>query len=320
LILFCIILVPPNQKPNKMKALLPFMLCCAFLNFNAQDYFNETAEWKQTFYYQNSSGSTVCHDRLYFNGDSIHNGTNYRKLFKDSECIISQMEWDSLGNVSWVSDTNYSTYQTAILREWDKKVFFLDGQGQEYLRYDFGQPDYTNINSVDSYYSCGFETSVQIEAHDTVCIGPIGRKRWHVSWSQYPNASHFIEGVGPTSGFLAPVCRNGCPECGYSLDSFVLNGDTLYQGVCSIPAPVRETKPIAHTVIQTLETLDVRYPGLTGMQFYNCAGQCIDNAKAYEKDRILFDIQSLPVGVYLYQSRVNGALIRGKFAIVNQNR
>jgi hypothetical protein len=300
-----------------MKTLFSLVLFCIFINLSAQNYLNETAEWKQHFYYQNSSSSTVCNYRIYFNGDSIHNDINYRKLFTDAECILTQMQWDSLGNSFWGSDTTYTTNFTSLLRESAQKVYLVNGQGVEYLRYDFGRPDYTSIDSVDTYTSCGFETSVQIEQHDTVCIGPIGRKRWHVSWSQYPNASHFIEGVGPTSGFLAPVCSNGCPECGYALDSFVLNGDTLYQGVCSIPAPVAERIIKEPTVILTRENIEVRYPDLGEMQFYSSSGKLIGFAKATEKDRILYDVTMLPSGIYIYHAQIKGSIIRGKFAVVN---
>lgn len=303
-----------------MKALFSFLLIGLFLQLKAQNYFNETAEWKQHFYYQNSMSNTACNYRIYFDGDSIHNGSSYRKLFTESECILSQMQWDSLGNSFWVSDTTYSTYFTTLLRESDKKVFLIDGQGTEYLRYNFGKPNYTPIDSVDFSYSCGFETSVQIEQHDTVCIGPIGRKRWHVSWSQYPNASHFIEGVGPTSGFLAPVCRNGCPECGWGLDSFVLNGDTLYQGVCSIPAYTSEILHTEPVIIQTREHIDIRYPDLQTMQFYSSSGKLAGAVQSNEKDRVVFDTTGLSAGIYIYFSRVKNSNIRGKFIVVNEDR
>lgn len=300
-----------------MRALILLLFIVSLLQLNAQNYFNETSRWQQHFQYQNSSSLTHCNKTLYFDGDTVINEVSYRKLFADEVCIFSQFMWDEEEGTSiWVDDTVHSINPVALLRESNKKVFFLGEENNEYLRYDFGKPDYTNIDSVDTYTSCGMPTSVQIMDHDTVCIGPIGRKRWTISPSQYPNAYFFIEGVGPSSGFLAPVCRNGCPECGFSLTNYVLNGDTLYQGTCSIPASIITKKPIQPLISQSANRFEIQFPGIEILTLYSGNGQFISTHKTDQKDVITLPTDHLAKGVYIYHVSSNNNPIAGRFVIV----
>jgi Secretion system C-terminal sorting domain len=210
-----------------------FILFIFVLSFSAtsQNYLNETARWKQSFNYNGISTSTSCISERYFNGDTIIDGKKYYLLFYTDVCILNTRTFDSLGNPIIVSDTNNTTSFLTFIREENKRIYTRALLEDEFLRYNFDVPDNTPIDSVVKFTGCA-SSFVQILKHDTVCIGNIKRKSWAVSMSQFPLAQRIIEGVGPSSGFLSPICRNGCPECGYSLLSFSLNGDTLYKGNC----------------------------------------------------------------------------------------
>ncbi len=198
----------------------------------SQNYLNETARWKQSFYYNGMTNSTSCISDRYFDGDTLIEGKKYFLLFYNDECIFTSFTFDSLGNPIVTKDTTNTISFITFIREENKRIYtraFLDA---EVLRYNFDVPDNSPIDSIVKFNACVSTGSVSILNHDTVCIGNIKRKRWKVSMSPYPLAQSIIEGVGPSSGFLAPVCRNGCPECSYYLLSFTLNGDTLYKGNC----------------------------------------------------------------------------------------
>lgn len=218
-----------NLKSYVLFALFHFV----FINFCfSQNYLNETARWKQSFYYNGMTNSTYCISDRFFNGDTLIEGKNYFLLFQNEECIFTKYTFDSLGNPIITKDTTNNTIFITFIREENKRIYTRTLSDAEVVRYNFDVPDNSPIDSVVKINGCVSTGSVSILNHDTVCIGNIKRKQWTVSMSQYPLAQKIIEGVGPSSGFLAPVCRNGCPECGYSLLSFTLNGDTLYKGIC----------------------------------------------------------------------------------------
>lgn len=213
-----------------------------FSNSQSQTYLNSTAVWEQVYSY-NYFGQTSnhCEIRRYFNGDSVVNTFTYLKLYSHEVCTLVQTQFDSLGNAYYDTTQTDTDVLRGLLRETDRTIWFMNPMGNEFLLYDFRAPDFASVDSMVPQPGCSPFSPPYLVPHDTVCIGPIGRKRWGVSMSTYPLASAIVEGVGPTSGFLAPVCRNGCPECSYSLTRFTMNGDTLYQGTCSIataaPAP-----------------------------------------------------------------------------------
>lgn len=167
------------------------------------------------------------------------NDTNYYKIYRDGYCVSGNMVYDENGNGEMVYDTTYFDQFTILLREENKAFYKRELGGFDNLMYNFNLESIGNTEEFNPYPSCGISSPSYV-LQDTVCIGSIARKRWSISFSQYPLANYIIEGVGANSGFQSPVCRNGCPECGYSLLNFTLNGDTLYQGACSMPLQVDE--------------------------------------------------------------------------------
>ena len=286
------------------------ILLCS--NLSAQNYLNPTARWVQTFYYSGFTTSTTCRSTLYFQGDTTVNNLLYYKLFDNSECLVTTTQFDSIGEPFQVVDTNISTLFRGFVREESRKVFLMDINGNEAMRYNFGYPDFTSVDLVAPFGTCQPANSVSITTHDTVCIGNIGRKRWMVSMSQYPLAQYIIEGVGPSSGFLAPTCRNGCPECGYNLLSFVLNGDTLYQGTCSIPLSTIEPKSVP-IINQTESIFSIKVDGLQSLDVFNLSGSLIASTKNSSSGQIDISLSSLSAGIYVYRAAIDGVPFQGKF-------
>lgn len=210
----------------------------------SQSYLNPTARWDQRYAWYGFQASNTCYNTYYINGDTLINDTSYYKIFSEGYCINAHMVYDELGNGSMVEDTSYFDQLYTLLREENRRFYQKQGNNPDYLLYNFELGASGNTTEFTPYPSCGM-SSPSFQLQDTVCIGDIARKRWSISFSQYPMATYIIEGVGANSGLLGPVCRNGCPECSYSLLNFTLNGDTLYQGSCSMPlslpaAPIQE--------------------------------------------------------------------------------
>lgn len=296
-----------------MRNLIFILLSFLCLNAFGQNYLNETARWAQSYHYTGFTNTSSCITTLFFEGDSMHNSKNYFLLYDSTVCYLTSTEYDSLFEPYLVYDTNVTVYLRKVIREENKKIISLEPNELEYVFYNFGLPDFTVIDSVAINSTC-FGSQVSILNHDTVCIGNIGRKRWRVSMSQYPLAQYFIEGVGPSSGFLAPVCRNGCPECGYTLNSFVLNGDTLYHGTCSIVANVEEIEKEMKW-IQTPESLIFEGGFFEQISIYNLNLQLVATSK-YSASKMTFDVSTYQNGVYLFSGIFEGKPINGKFLVI----
>ena len=276
----------------------------------SQNYLNETARWVQTYSWSGFTANTQCTTTYYFLGDSVLNDTTYLKLFQESLCYYTHTEYDSLWQPYQLIDTSFTTSFHSLIREAEKKIYRRNASYNEYQLYNFALPDTSRIDSVVNGSTCSLN-SVYILDHDTVCIGSIGRKRWRVSQSSYPLAMYIIEGVGPSSGFLAPVCRNGCPECGYSLQSFTLNGDTLYQGICEISAGI---KPIDQHVKfgQDQNSLWFDMDDDSCIELYDLLGKRKISQVVKKASRTSISMVGLDTGIYLYRIVSGTQIMSGK--------
>jgi hypothetical protein len=276
----------------------------------SQNYLNETARWVQTYSWSGFTANTQCTTTYYFSGDSVLNDTTYMKLFQESLCYYTHTEYDSLWQPYQLIDTSFTTSFHSLIREVEKKIYRRNASYNEYQLYNFALPDTSRIDSVVNGSTCSLN-SVYILDHDTVCIGSIGRKRWRVSQSSYPLAMYIIEGVGPSSGFLAPVCRNGCPECGYSLQSFTLNGDTLYHGICEISAGI---KPIDQRVKfgQNQNSLWFDMDDDSCIELYDLLGKRKISQVVKKASRTSISMMGLDNGIYLYRIVSGTQIMSGK--------
>ncbi len=283
------------------------MLFAMFSFTQAQQYLNETARWKQSFNYNGMTNSTQCISDRYFMGDSTIAGKQYYLLFYSDRCIRTTRTFDSLGNPIITYDTTDVTSFLGYIREENKKIYFRDLNDNEVVKYNFNAKENDIVDSMVHTPGCGFPTATYILKADSVCLGTNIRKRWKVSMSTYPLASFIIEGIGPTSGFLSPVCRNGCPECGYQLLSFTLNGDTLYKGNC-----------LALGVENEQEQAFRIYPNPSNEKLFLESGQEIEEIEVYNvfgnliaevyPNTTRFELSELvpSKGIYLLRVKING--------------
>jgi len=292
--------------------LLILFLCLSFVSIHAQTYLNETARWNQTYSWSGFDAHNSCTSVYYIAGDSVINDTSYYKVNLQSLCYYTHTVYDSLGNSSQVTDTNATDGFSILIRETNKQFIQRNGESENLL-YNFELNDFSAIESATPYPSCGIG-SVSLMTHDTVCIGSIGRKRWMISMSNYPLANYFIEGVGPSSGFRAPICRNGCPECGYGLTSFVLNGDTLYHGNCSITG-IEETSELSDFTFQYgMNNLCFQAKNLQWVELYSAAGLRTHIIQAIA-GKVEINTNQLVSGVYIYRAWIDGKMRSGKVVI-----
>ncbi len=292
-----------------------FILIVVFTQkLNAQTYINETAKWTQSFSYSGFGNSTYCIYTKYFNGDSTYNNKVYYKLYSQDFCILTKTLFDSLGNPYLEKDTTESLIFQGLVREENKRIYLMHSDSTEYLYYNYNFSNQTPVDSLVKNLGCGINPTITLLNHDTVCIGNEGRKRWRISSSMYPLAFYLIEGVGPSSGFLAPICRNGCPECGYSLLSFTLNGDTLYKGQCSIPTSVTPSHKIALDVypIPTQDLLIVHSDVIINSVFvYDYTGRLLDKYNISNTEYQL-STMNYAKGNYLLEIRTLDSIFRKK--------
>ena len=290
--------------------LFVFILLASY-QVQCQNYLNETARWVQTYSWSGFTANTQCTTTYYFSGDSVLNDTTYMKLFKETLCYFTQTQYDSLFQPYHLIDTSFTISFHSLIREADKKIYRRDASYNEYQQYNFGLPDMSPIDSVVSNSVCSLN-SVYILDHDTVCIGNIGRKRWRVSQSMYPLAYYIIEGVGPSSGFMAPVCRNGCPECGYTLQSFTLNGDTLYHGNCEILAGI-EPMNLDVKFGQAFNSVWFDIEDDSYLELYNLMGNRIMSQELTKSTRNSISMLGFDQGIYLFKIVSKAQVMSGRF-------
>lgn len=276
-----------------------------------QTYLNTTARWTQTQTWTGFTANSQCTTVYYIEGDSLIEDTSYYKIYSDVICYLNQTEYDSLGNAYQVTDTSMSNSFNMLLREFDRKFIRRVGN-QETVLYNFGINDFTSIADAVLNPVCG-QSSPSLLTHDSVCIGNSLRKRWLISPSQYPLANFFIEGVGPSSGFNAPICRNGCPECSFTLNYFELNGDTLYSGNCLLlNTEFRKEEKLLLSLTGDM----IRFSSKTVkvIELFTLQGSLIAMAEA-NNGVVTMPLNQFENGIYLYRAFDQGDIISGKFIV-----
>jgi hypothetical protein len=277
-----------------------------------QTYINETARWTQSFSWTGFNANSNCRIIWFITGDSLVQNMHYYKLNKQELCYFTQMQYDSLGNLFQTTDTNSTNTFGMLLREEEGKFIQRSGE-QETVLYDFMVNDFTAITNAVQNPICGI-SNPSLMTHDTVCLGNNLRKRWLISPSQYPLASSFIEGVGPSSGFNAPICRNGCPECSYNLNHFELNGDTLYSGNCmALKTFNLPNKEIQVNVVNGMLWVDA--PIRSRVELFSAVGELIENHSTVS-DHTELAIHTINPGIYFYRVFSLKGKVSGKLLVV----
>ena len=300
---------------SNMKNLITLMLLLLGSIRNqtiGQPYLNTSARWTQTQTWTGFTANSQCTTVYYIDGDSLIEDTSYYKIYSDVFCYYNQTEYDSLGNAYQVTDTSMSNSFFMLLREDDRK-FIRRNANQETVLYNFGVSDFTSVADAVLNPVCG-QSSPSLMTHDSVCIGNSLRKRWLISPSQYPLANFFIEGVGPSSGFNAPICRNGCPECSFTLNYFELNGDTLYSGNCILlNTEFRKQEKLLLSL--TGDMIRFSSKNVKVVELFTLQGSLLGIAQA-NNGVVTMPLNQIQAGIYFYRAFNQNDITSGKFVIV----
>ena len=297
-----------------------FIVCflCLVLSMasSAQNYLNATARWHQRYSWSGFNANTLCYSTFHITGDTLVNDTAYYKVFSTGYCISGSVDYDTSGSSFWVYDTTQTSMLYTLLREQNRKFYMRQFSNPDRLLYDFNLGESGTVEQFTPYPSCGLSPP-SYQLTDTVCIGSLWRKRWSVSFSQYPSANWLIEGVGPNSGFLSAICRNGCPECSYNLLSFTLNGDTLYQGDCLLNLAVQEPE----SRVEWMHVNDILSCKAPTEGVFHCVsplGQMLMQEPVKAGEEAVFSLTGMASGLYYFSLRGMDGRLQGQFRIFHR--
>ena len=301
-----------------MKTLLTTLgVLCSIFSWS-QQYLNQTAVWNQTFALSGPVTSQVSSTKYYIAGDSTYQGKTYYKLFNEVVTLITKKELDSIGQPIFVTDTLRVNELGKLLREENKQFIVLESNGSEKVLYNFNLTLTDSLSKAVTEHICTGNAKVSFTKLDSVCIGNIARQRWTLSNVPGLSAFGIIEGVGPSTGFLTPICKIGCPECSYFLQSFILNGDTLYKGSCTGSVGIVERKPQEQVQLAMLDdAIQISLSGNFDVALYHISGALVYQAKSVEDKHLIKYKGVLPAGVYLLQL-YNGSTPYAKKVIIQE--
>jgi hypothetical protein len=297
-----------------MKLKLLLLFCVFALQGFSQSFINPTARWIQSYTWYGATANTNCNYEYYINGDSTFNGTMYYKMYRMVNCTLTQFTYDSLGNQVTIVTNNLDTTFDRLLREVNHDFYVLGFDSIERRMYNFNVHDFLSFDSIIPYTTC-YPSNASILIHDTVCIGSEQRKRWQVSMTMYPAAYSYIEGVGPSSGFDAPICRSGCPECGYGLQYFILNNDTLYHGNCMSTAGLQNTSQREPIFSQQANILNITHAQLQQVAIYAMNGKLVTQFSAIHQSALPVNTDALASGLYLLKVMANNQVFTKKIIV-----
>lgn len=284
---------------------------------SAQEYLNQTAIWNQQFTSTGPVTTQVVYTKNYMNGDSLYNGKLYYKVFAQILSIVTQKSTDSNGQTVFITDTFRSNQFSRMIREENKRFMQIGASGDERQLYDFN----VNVGDLVSKAvsnSCTPANQFMINKYDTVCIGNKARKRWWFSTVSYLSATALIEGVGPNTGIFYPICNTTCPECSFFLQSFILNGDTLYKGNCTGNVGIGERKTQEEVQLAMLDdAIQVSLTGKFDVALYHISGALVYQTKSVEDKHLIKYKGTFPAGVYLLQLH-NGSNRYAKKVIIQE--
>lgn len=226
-------------------------------------------------------------------GDTIIEDVNYTILKTPSANDYST------GNCS----DSMVGYKGAIRHDIENKSVYIvpPNQTEEQLLYDF------NLevgDTITGYLAIGWE-GIVVESIDSVLVGSSYRKRWIIgTWDQV----QIIEGLGSIFGLLESVGKIWDGPI-YSLDCFMLDGETLY------PLPANPCQAITITK-ETQASREFRaYPNPTEGNFridgsslskiarvkvYNSIGVLVSDKQAFYPETTIFNLPET-TGLYHIQ-------------------
>ena len=195
-----------------------FTLLAFFLSahLTGQPYLNETSQWKQYFqYYEYPPGYEIIEDIwIKLDGDTTIEGTTYFKVLKTG--------FDTTDQINTGGTDTYGTIFEYLdpIREGDKSIFAFNRKTQkEYLLYDFSAAVGDTLMSG----KCKRDSVLSI---DTVYLGDVPRRQFHLPTPYPVEISTLVEGIGSTFGFYIHAC-NIIPNPVVYLQCFCQDGSCI---------------------------------------------------------------------------------------------
>ncbi|MCU0442093.1 MAG: hypothetical protein MUE96_06820 [Bacteroidia bacterium] len=265
----------------------------------AQHYLDTSAHWYQKAYYSGSQLSTRTHSHIWVQNDTTVMNTTYQVLWRRDSTFRTQYELDSNGQRIGIIDTIVNNQPWKLIRE-DGYKWYLWESGSEKVLYVFKAEKDTLVSSLIWSSGCLDAQGVYIDDVDSVCIGQSVRKRWWFSPVSFQGASSLIEGVGPNTGLLTPVCRNGCPECSYQLDLFTLNGDTIYKGNCDkVASTVTVPNKLKFQIVYKNDEIEIMNTQASTVYIYDLAGNLRSEWFTHKTSNCVIPYHQLPIGIFI---------------------
>ena len=180
-----------------MKFILFLACICCAASAVGQPYLNETSRWKQYYRYSVYPPGITFEEDIWIqlDGDTVVGNTIYYRVLKTG-----------IGTTYYTQEGD-TTFHGPILqyldpvREEGRAFYAYNRMAQEeYLLYDFG-------GDVGDTLKSGYCKRDSIIAIDTLYLGDVPRKQFHLPSSFPGEISTLIEGVGSTFGFYWQPCN-----------------------------------------------------------------------------------------------------------------
>ncbi len=215
-----------TTRTNYISKIILFFLVLYSSVSNAQEYFplvDTASVWMEAYSYNGAGYPEGEIEQYYISGDTIVNGTEYKKLHYSTQNFYYFGDLFEIG-VNY-SNIYYHNYPRHLIREniEEKKVYYLaytPYDSTEILLYDFS----LNVGDTLTY---GMQWQLNfVYDIDSVLIGSSYRKRFQIASFEepiYPYVS-VIEGIGSTFGLIAAIVTPF--ETGEYLICFTNDGET----------------------------------------------------------------------------------------------
>ena len=292
---------------NKIKILICLLCCFSFMQGQEYQYIplvEDDVCWSYCDLRRVGPGAAdyeASYFQYQFEGDSIINGVDYKKLYRN-EC-----------------STNTERY-VAAMREVDKKVFALfPNNDNEVLLYDF------NLEEGGKVYSHYTKQDYTVTAIDSIEVAGKKRKRYNIDNSY----DTWIEGIGTISGreVQQPLAGISLYDDGTHLNyqrkgmEIVFKTDEWYfnSEECSPTASLKTDKDgflaiTFNSANSQIQIIDLRSEKSYLFELFDLTGQRLI-VERMDKDNNYIDTNNLSFGSYIYRLTDNVKTISSKIII-----
>ncbi len=297
-----------------MKTIGTLFILLMSISLNAQDYFANNPQWRQS-----SScrwfGECIEEQEFvyYINGDSVVDNITYKKLFKHGRLDQSWM-----GPEPHEGCDDHYTFDTfhMLVRQEGKKIFIKETGDVDTLLYDF------NLIIGDTIPVTWNQSlnNIVVVGIDSLLVGNSFRTVFHLDAT---TNNSLIEGIGNDNGFLEPVVID--LECGYNLNCYALNDTTYYpeQGAqCDLAVSVpqnREDEMVNIYPNPAYEFIYIKPVNFTlkekaQIDIFNINGKMV-YSEAFNNGKRRINVNQWPNGMFIFKIVANGFETNGKFIV-----